>query len=130
MIFAIHVICGPYSSQSNCSALKFCKAALEQGHGIKRVFFSGDGVFSGTDLAVTPQDEINLYDEWSALAKDQNVEIVVCVSACLRRGIINQDEADRYEKHAHNLAGGFIISGLGQLVEASVETDRLITFGG
>jgi len=36
----------------------------------------------------------------------------------LRRGI--RDE---------NLASGFRISGLGQLVEAGIEADRLVTFG-
>jgi tRNA 2-thiouridine synthesizing protein D len=43
---------------------------------------------------------------------------VVCVAAALRRGI--RDE---------NLAKGFRISGLGQLVEAGIQTDRVVVFG-
>jgi tRNA 2-thiouridine synthesizing protein D len=46
------------------------------------------------------------------------VDLVVCVAAAMRRGI--RDE---------NLAAGFRISGLGQLVEAGTQTDRLVTFG-
>lgn len=129
MIFAVHVVCGPYSSQSNGSALQFCKAAIESGHQIKRVFFSGDGVLVGTNLAVPPQDEFDLYVDWQNLHKQQGIELVVCISACLRRGIINEEEAKRYQKTNYNLPDAFVLSGLGQLVEASIEADRLITFG-
>ncbi|WP_317622614.1 sulfurtransferase complex subunit TusD [Ketobacter sp.] len=129
MIFAIHVITAPYSHQSALTALRFCQATLAAGHRIKRVFFSGDGVLVGTRLAVPPQDEADLYREWQVLANTHQVELVVCISACLRRGIINASEAERYEKSSHNLAEGFLLSGLGQLVEAGLESDRLVTFG-
>lgn len=129
MIFSLHILSAPYSAQSALSALRFCHASLEAGHSIKRIFFSGDGVLVGTGLANPPQDEIDLYSAWRALARDHDVELVVCISACLRRGIINQSEANRYEKEAHNLADEFVLSGLGQLVEAGLESDRLITFG-
>ena len=56
--------------------------------------------------------------------------MVVCIAAALKRGILNQEEAERYEKPAHNLRDGFAISGLGQLVDAALMSDRLITFGG
>ena len=35
----------------------------------------------------------------------------------------------RHGKDANNIAPGFHISGLGQLIEAGIESDRLITFG-
>jgi tRNA 2-thiouridine synthesizing protein D len=47
----------------------------------------------------------------------------------LRRGILNDSEAQRFEKTASNLAPGFNISGLGQLIEASLVSDRVISFG-
>jgi tRNA 2-thiouridine synthesizing protein D len=129
MNFSVHILTGPYSHQSNLSALLFCQASIDQGHQIKRVFFSGDGVYIGTVLGIPPQDEIDLYAQWQALARNHHIDLVVCVSARLRRGIINQSEASRYEKSAYNLPPEFIISGLGQLVEAGLESDRLITFG-
>jgi tRNA 2-thiouridine synthesizing protein D len=58
------------------------------------------------------------------------MDLVVCIAAALRRGVLNQEEAERYEKSTHNLAQEFNISGLGQLVDAAVNSDRLITFGG
>lgn len=130
MIFSIHIQCAPYSQQAALTALRFCQASLTAGHTIKRVFFSGDGVWIGTGLAQPPQDEVDLYQGWIELAQDQHVELVVCISACLRRGILNQSEADRYEKPAHNLPPEFVLSGLGQLVEAGLESDRMVTFGG
>lgn len=129
MIFSIHVVGAPYSSQSALTALRFSQACLEAGHSIKRVFFSGDAVLTGTQLANPPQDEPDLYAAWRALARDHDIELVVCISACLRRGILNQSEANRYEKAACNLAEDFVLSGLGQLVEAGLESDRLVTFG-
>jgi len=129
MIFTVHVLAAPYSHQGNLSALRFCQAAIAAEHRIKRVFFSGDGVLTGTELASPPQDEINLYSAWNELNESHSVELVVCISACLRRGIINASEAARYERSASNLAPGFILSGLGQLVEAGLESERLITFG-
>lgn len=129
MIFSVHVLAPPYSNQANFSALQFCRAVIRQGHQLKRVFFSGDGVLTASTLGVPPQDEIQLYQQWTALAQEHSVELVVCISACLRRGIVNDSEAERYQVPAHNLAPAFILAGLGQLVDAALDSDRLITFG-
>ena len=129
MQFCVHVLCPPYSQQSNLSALSFCQAVVASEHELVRVFFSGDGVWSGNDLMVPPQDELNLVAAWQALAQSANVELVVCVSAALRRGLLDASEADRYAKQHHNLADPFVISGLGQLVDACLQVDRVVTFG-
>ena len=55
--------------------------------------------------------------------------LVVSVAAAQRRGILDQDEAKRNGKDGHNIAPGFRISGLGQLIEAGIEADRLLVFG-
>jgi len=129
MKFALHITCAPYSKQGNLSALNFAKAAIEEGHTLTRVFFSSDGVHTGSELTVTPQDEIDIPASWSDLATHHNIELILCISACLRRGLLDQDEADRYEKQATNIRQPFIISGLGQLAEAAITSDRLVTFG-
>ena len=130
MIFSVHVLAPPYSQQANLTALHFCQAVLRQGHQLKRVFFSGDGVLTASQLGVPPQDEINLYQEWVKLGAESQVELVLCISACLRRGMVNASEADRYQLPAHNLNPQFIVAGLGQLVDAALDSDRLVTFGG
>jgi len=129
MIFSLAVYSAPYSSQAGYTAYQFAVAALNQGHSVHRVFFYQDGVHNATNLAAPPQDEFNLQQAWQRLAKDHNLDFVVCVAAALRRGILDEAEAKRYNKPSDNLANEFTISGLGQLVEAAVISDRLISFG-
>ena len=118
MKFGILVNEGPYTHQAADTAYMFAKAALDKGHKIHRVFFYHDGVNNSTKLTEPPQDDRHIVQRWQKLAKEHNVDLVVCVAAALRRGI--RDE---------NLAEGFRISGLGQLIESGIQADRLVTFG-
>ncbi len=129
MKFGILVNEGPYTHQASDSAYRFTKAALEKGHEIFRVFFYNDGVNNGTRLTVPPQDDRNVTDLWSDLAERHKLDLVVCVAAAQRRGILDSDEARRHGKSTDNIAPGFRISGLGQLVEAGIRSDRLVVFG-
>ncbi len=129
MIFSINVQSPPYSTQASHTAYQFCKAVLAQGHQLHRIFFYQDGIYCATRLASPPQDELNLYSEWQSLAKENGIELIVCIAAALRRGILNQEEALRYQKDAYNIADGFTLGGLGQLIEAVVSSDRIVTFG-
>ena len=120
---------GPYTHQAADTAYQFTKAALAKGHEIVRVFFYHDGVNNGTRLTTPPQDERNIVKRWSELAQQHKLDLVVCVAAAQRRGIVDRDEAKRHGKDADNIAAGFRISGLGQLIEAGVLADRLVAFG-
>ncbi|MEN9847574.1 MAG: hypothetical protein RL368_314 [Pseudomonadota bacterium] len=129
MKFAILVNEGAYQHQASDSAFQFVKAALEKGHEIFRVFFYHDGVYNANRLSVPPQDDRNINKRWSELAQQHSVDLVVCIAAAQRRGILDAAEAKRQGKDVDNLAEGFRISGLGQLIEAGIEADRLIVFG-
>ncbi|MCG6869188.1 MAG: sulfurtransferase complex subunit TusD [Gammaproteobacteria bacterium] len=129
MKFGIQVNEGPYNHQSSDSAYQFTKAALEKGHEIFRVFFYHDGVYNGSRLGVPPQDDRNITELWEALGEKYNLDLVVCVAAAQRRGVLDESEANRNGKDANNIAPKFRISGLGQLIEAGVQSDRLIVFG-
>ncbi|WP_432473683.1 sulfurtransferase complex subunit TusD [Amphritea sp. HPY] len=129
MIFSIVITGAPYSSQSADTALRFATSALSQGHQIHRVFFYADAVHTASSLAAPPQDETNIPQNWSQLAQQHNLDLVVCIAAAVRRGIMDDNEARRYEKETGNLAENFTLSGLGQLVEAGIVSDRVITFG-
>jgi len=118
MKFGILVNEGPYTHQASDTAYQFAKAALEKGHKIHRVFFYHDGVNNSTRLTEPPQDDRHIVQRWQKLAADHKVDLVVCVAAALRRGIKEE-----------NLAEGFRISGLGQLIESGIQADRLVTFG-
>jgi len=127
--FGIVVNEGPYTHQASDSAYHFTKAALAKGHEIVRVFFYHDGVNNGTRLSVPPSDDRNIQQNWSGLAKEHELDLVLCIAAAQRRGILDENEAKRQGKDADNMAEGFRISGLGQLIEAGIQADRLVTFG-
>ncbi|WIM06526.1 MAG: sulfurtransferase complex subunit TusD [Candidatus Nitricoxidivorans perseverans] len=129
MIFSILVNEGPYTHQASDTAFNFTMAALAKGHRIFRVFFYHDGVNNGTRLTTPPQDDRNIVARWSKLAQESELDLVVCVAAAQRRGIVDDGEAKRNGKDATNLAPGFRISGLGQLIEAGIQSDRIVTFG-
>jgi len=129
MKFGILVSEGPYTHQASDTAYHFTEAALNNGHEIVRVFFYHDGVNNGTSLGVPPQDDRNITTRWSALGEKHGLDMVLCVAAAQRRGLLDEDEAKRAGKNASNMAAGFNISGLGQLIDAGIQADRLMVFG-
>ena len=129
MKFSLLVLGAPYSTQSVGTALRYANAVIDKGHQLYRVFFYHDAVNTANELITPPQDDINLPLQWQQLAEQHQIDLVVCIASALKRGTINQTESERYEKRTHNLLPGFDISGLGQLVEAMVESDRLVSFG-
>lgn len=129
MKLSIQINEGPYQHQASDTAYQFTKAALAKGHEIFRVFFYHDGVNNATRLGVPPQDDRNITQQWTELQKEHELDLVVCIAAAQRRGLLDEDEAKRQGKDANNIAEGFRISGLGQLIEAGIEADRLVVFG-
>ncbi|MCU9949681.1 sulfurtransferase complex subunit TusD [Pseudomonas sp. PDM13] len=129
MKFAIALF-APAHAPSSRRALRFAEAVLDGGHEITRLFFYQDGVHSASANVVTPQDEPDIARDWANLLANHQLDGVVCIAAALRRGVINQEEAERYGRTAANLAPGWELSGLGQLHEAAQMADRLICFGG
>lgn len=129
MIFSLLILGPPTASPSHQTALRFATAALQNGHQIYRVFFFDEAAAIGNQLRVVPQDEPNVTEQWQQLGREHQLDLVVCVSSALKRGVLDDTEAQRYEKSAANLPGEFDISGLGQLVDASTHSDRVITFG-
>jgi len=118
MKIGIMVSEGPYNHQASDTAYLFARTAIEKGHKVPRVFFYHDGVNNSTRLTQPPQDDRNVVNRWSKLGEEHGVDLVVCIAAGMRRGITDDI-----------LAPGFRISGLGQLVEAGIQCDRLVTFG-
>ncbi|KIV71013.1 tRNA 5-methylaminomethyl-2-thiouridine synthase TusD [Pseudomonas sp. FeS53a] len=129
MKFAIALFSPPHSPASR-RALRFTEAVLAAGHEVVRLFFYQDGVHSASANIVAPQDETDTAREWQALVAAHQLDGVVCIAAALRRGVLNAEEAARYSREATNLAGGWTLSGLGQLHEAAQLADRLVCFGG
>lgn len=129
MKFAIQINSSPCHSNAGLIAYQFICAALAEQHEIVRVFFYHDGIYHAFKYVSPPDDELNLTTCWTQLAKNQHIDLVVCISAAQRRALLHSDEAKRQGKQEHDLADGFRISGLGQLVEAMLIAERFIVFG-
>ena len=129
MKFAIALYSAAHAPSSR-RALRFAEAVLAGGHEIVRLFFYQDGVHSASSNIVTPQDEPDLAQQWAAFVSEHQLDGVVCIAAALRRGVLNEAEATRYQRSAVNLTAPWDLSGLGQLHDAIQAADRLIYFGG
>lgn len=128
MNFAIALLAGPQDPAAR-SALEFTRAVLSSGHQISRLFFYRDGVQLASHLGVQPQDEQDIAAEWRQFITDHQLDAVVCIAAALRRGILDDAEAARWNRSAANTAAPWALSGLGQWVDALQTADRAVTFG-
>ena len=128
MKFSLLISAAPVSGQGSTSALMFARAALESGHTIYRVFFLADGVYNANRYNTSPTDEENINASWAQLAHEHSVELISCIGSSVRRGILDRKEADRLGKPGANLSPEFELGGLGQLVEACSNSDRVLSF--
>jgi len=130
VIYSLIVLSSPATGRCATTAAQFARAAINRGHSIHRVFFLDEGASAGINNAVFPQDEHERLRPWIELAQEHQVDLVLCISSALRRGILDDEEARRHEKQAVTTHSAFTISGLGQLVDATAHSDRVLTFGG
>tara|TARA_B100001123_G_C14769921_1_gene812265 strand:- start:135 stop:524 length:390 start_codon:yes stop_codon:yes gene_type:complete len=127
--FSIVVYAAPYSSEAASTAYNFTKTLLDEGHEVYRIFFFSDGVHNANRLAISPQDEKNLQKSWDALIKSHELNSVACVTSAIKRGIINQQEAVRHELAETSIFDSSELGGLGQLIDAAINSDRIVNFG-
>lgn len=128
MNFTIAVHGSPYGSFSHQHALAFCQSCVRAGHVIERIFFYHEAVYVALESAIPPQDEGAHRRQWIEFSKDHGTELCVCIANALKRGVIDEAEALRYEKSSGTMDQQFSIVGLGQLVDAMIRSDRYIEF--
>ena len=122
------VIQGSPQSQSCATAFEYTKAIIESENEVYRVFFHQDAVFAGNSLNEAPSDEPRIGELWSELAAKHKLEMIVCSTSAIRRGILDKAEAERMGVKS-NLMPNFVLGGLGLLMDAVFESERTITFG-
>lgn len=128
MIYSLLIQSSPDNLSICRCALEFAKTLLRRNHRIYRIFFYGEAVQLATCAAVPPQDDPDIYREWREFLEQHRLDAVVCIAAALKRGLLNREESARYQKSVVNLANPYDLSGLGQLIDAAVHSDKLITF--
>ncbi|TWI50457.1 tRNA 2-thiouridine synthesizing protein D [Pseudomonas duriflava] len=119
----------PAHSPASRRALRFAEAVLANAHSIERIFFYREGVYNASHATVFPQDELDIAEAWTTFVKQHDLDAVVCISAALRRGLLDCNESQRYSRETITVKAPWQLSGLGQLHEAVQQSDRLVCFG-
>jgi len=118
MKFSIAIYSPPTPGGNAERALRFSQSVLTAGHQIYRLFFFNDGVFNCADSAEP------LCRHWQTFIKNNGIDAITCVASAHKRGLGNQQDS------ASKVHGVFGIGGVAQLVDASVHSDRVISFVG
>lgn len=127
MKFQLNVYGAPWSGNSASQAIRLAHNLLKEGHEILRVFFFFDGVYHGLLTQSPASDEFPLLQQWQQLS-EQNVELLLCIAASANRGILNDQEAERYAQPISTMAPQFELTGLGQWASGFHDADRIVTF--
>lgn len=90
------------------------------------LFFYMDAAQIANRLTWQPSDRPNLTLTWQKLAQQHQLNLPVCVSAALNRGITDPTNSQRHCLNGDNLAEGFSLVGLGELAQAMHTCDKLI----
>ena len=92
------------------------------------IFFYADAAHTANSLRWQSADQIDVTQEWQALAKQYNLVLPVCVSTALSRGISDTDNSSRHQLETENLATGFKLVGLSELAMMMQGDCRLLQF--
>ncbi len=129
MKFALVISAAP---EASLQPAQFAAALLAEGHSLTRVFFLREGVRHGEPSSAAAT-------AWLALpGAGQQFELALCISAAERRQIVpTHEESDRSGQSAkpaserpQQAAARFEVVGLGQLVDALADADRVVDFPG
>jgi tRNA 2-thiouridine synthesizing protein D len=124
MRFALLVLTPPDGGHSPRHALKFAQAVLHSGNELHSVFFFDAGVLTLQHGASAAQDEEDLRGGWRALAEENGTRLIACVASAERFGVPHPDRSPG----AQPGRTCYEIAGLGELITATAEADRLVTF--
>jgi len=108
----------------------FADALLHAQHSIHTIFFYGEGAgigLSTRNVNFTP-DQVNL--NWCSISERGKTQLILCVSSALTQGIQDKITSSQSKELSTNIAAGFETGGIGSLVDAIANSDRLMSFGG
>jgi len=128
MNYALLITANAATHPAAHSALQFAQAALKQNHTILQIFFMHDGVYSCARYLSPPQDESNHANELITFAGNNNIPVIACHNACLRRGLLDAEDAKTHGSDSSNLHPDVKVTGLGELIKAIENADRVIEF--
>lgn len=116
----------PALSESHTTAQRLVAELIINGDKIDRVFFYQDAAYIGLKSQIPGQGLHASFEGWLNLQQQQDFPLQICIANALRRGVIDNTEANRYEA-LETLHSGFQLCGLGEIAEACQSSDRIIT---
>lgn len=105
----------PWGTSLSATALRLAQSATASGHEVAAVFFRGDGVYAALRGAASDAGAANLHDAWVDLGEKHSTRLLLCQSSLQRR---LEDRAE----------APFQVAGLAEMVDLSLECDRVVTF--
>ena len=108
LTYTLVVHSGPDDGLCHERALAFAHALCSRGHRLNRAFFYGAGA-----RVALPWDSSSLKN-WQRLG-EAGCELVLCSASADRYGVEQPPQ-------------GFLIAGLGSLMEAGLDADRIMSF--
>jgi len=116
--FVILITASAQNSQSHLTAIKYINRLIERDESISCIFFYQDAIDVANTFNQPPSDEPELLKAWKEFTNTSKLELMSCVAASFRRGVIDKDEATNRKIDSANLSEHFSIAGLGQLSAA------------
>ncbi len=116
-------------------AIRYAKVALAtedtQGFDTQavEVFFYADGASTANGLSWQTADrsDNDVTKQWQQLAEQYQLNLSVCVSTALARGVTDEDNRKRHQLNSANIADGFQLIGLSELV-MKLNSHKVIQF--
>ena len=121
MKFALMITTKP-SDPKTITALNIAQAIIEQSHELVVIFFYQEGVLNASKYLCLPNDEFQTPSKWQAFSKQSNVPLHLCSTAAEKHGLLEETDKNDFE----HILSEFQMSGLGQLVEVTVQAERVI----
>ena len=128
MNYTILISSSPFQGSQHQLAMRFIRATLESDHSIKRIFFYGDAVLAANRFQVPPQGQKSISESWAELAEEISIPLHACIANSVRRGVVDQREAERYDLGASSIHPSFSLTGLGEMSEVVHDCEKLVQF--
>lgn len=101
---------------NNFDTLALAQDLINNQHQISTIFFIFDGAYTANAFIDLPTDEPNISKQWVDFAQNHQIRLVVCSASAARRGICHT-----------NLAPGFNLGSIGELVESCDTADHVVS---
>ena len=122
----LFITSSPFSTNKHWEAQAFIREQHKDTP-IKQVFFYADATLVCNASQKAPQGQLNTLEEWIKLSHDLNIPLKSCIANSVRRGILDETEAQRYDLAA-TCAPESQLVGLGEMAEAYLNQHQVVQF--